>query len=113
MAWHSHNNMHSCVFHFSEEELKKRLTSQVPKFIKHTNWNYLVPHLVAKGLLDGSNTEKLLSESRTEHEKGVLFYLRVLPYNGEDAYTTFYKCLQEETEHFGHLSLLKLLQNIN
>ena len=103
-------NSYACSIDSTEQELKKRLTSQVPKFIKHTNWKYLVPHLVAEGLLDGSNTEKLLSGSKTEHEKGVIFYLEVLPYKGEDAYTTFYNCLQEETEHIGHLSLLKLLK---
>ena len=82
------------------------MTCRLPKFIELTNSEYLVPHLVSEGLLDPAATDYLLNENRTEHQKGVYFYLKVLPSKGPDAYTRFYKCLCDEKKHLGHQMLL-------
>ena len=49
----------------------------------------------------------LLNENRTEHKKGVYFYLKVLPSKGSNAYTRFYECLRGEKKHSGHETLLQ------
>ena len=81
----------------------------LPKFIQRTNWKLIVPHLVSVDLSDMATTDYLLNETRTDHDKGVHFYLRVLPFKGNDAYCRFYKCLCDEKEHLGHKSLLQIL----
>ena len=85
------------------------MTRSLPEFIELTNSEYLVPRLVSLGLLDPAATEYLLNENRTEHQKGVYFYLKVLPSKGPDAYTRLYKCLCGEQKHLGHQTLLKYL----
>ena len=81
----------------------------LPKFIAQTKWEYLVPYLVATDLSDSATTDYLLNEHKSHQEKGVHFYLRVLPSKGPDAYTRFHRCLCDEKEHLGHQSLLKIL----
>ena len=93
----------------AEEELRCRVTRSLPEFIELTNWEYLAPHLVSVDLLDPAATDYLLNETRTEHQKGVYFYLKVLPSKGPDAYTRLYKCLCDEKKHSGHKSLLHFL----
>ena len=87
------------------------MTRSLSKFIDSTKSEYLVPHLVTGGLLDPAATDYLLNENRTEHQKGVYFYLKVLPSKGPDAYTRFYKCLCDEKEHSGHESLVQICDN--
>ena len=85
------------------------MKTNLPEFIELTNLEYLVPHLVSKDLLDPAATDYLLNETRTEHQKGMYFYLKVLPSKGPDAYTRFYKCLCGEQKHLGHATLLQFL----
>ena len=84
---------------------------KLPKFIALTNWKFLLPHLVSVDLSDIATTDYLLNENRTDHDKGVHFYLRVLPSKGPDAYTRFHRCLRDEKEHLGHQSLLQICDN--
>ena len=67
------------LFFIAEEELRLRVKCSLPEFIELTNWEYLVPHLVSVDLSDPATTDYLLNETRTEHQKGVYFYLKVLP----------------------------------
>ena len=97
----------------AEEELRCRVTRSLPEFIELTNWEYLVPHLVSVDLSDPATTDYLLNETRTEHKKGVYFYLKVLPSKGPDAYTRFYKCLCDEKKHSGHKSLVQICPALN
>ena len=98
-------------FFIAEEELRQRVKCSLPEFIELTNWEYLVPHLVSVDLSDPATTDNLLNETRTEHQKGVYFYLKVLPSKGPDAYTRFYKCLCDEKNHSGHKSLVQICNN--
>ena len=99
------------TFLIAEEELRSRVKRKLPEFIELTNWEYLVPHLVSVDLSDPATTDYLLNETRTEHQKGVYFYVKVLPSKGPDAYTQFYKCLCDEKKHSGHKSLVQICNN--
>ena len=96
--------------HVSELGLhtKNIVTAHLPDFIQHTNWSYLIPHLVAKDMLTGPEVEQLLNEPN-DREKGINFYLRILPSKGNDAYLRFHECLMAEDEHLGHRTLQTLL----
>ena len=98
-----------CKYTFIITEKKLRLTvkAKLPEFIELTNWEYFVPRLVSKDLLDPAAMDYLLNENRTEHKKGEYFYLKVLPTKGPDAYTRFYECLRGEKKHSGHKTLLQ------
>ena len=93
----------------AETRLNSNVKHSLPKFIQRTNWKLIVPHLVSVDLSDHATTDFLLNETRTDHDKGIHFYLRVLPFKGPDAYTRFYTCLCDEKEHLGHKSLLQIL----
>ena len=92
----------------AEERLQSRVKQNLPKFIELTNWKFLLPHLVSVDLSDRATTEFLLNENRTHQDKGVQFYLNVLPSKGPGTYTRFYTCLRGEKEHSGHKSLLRI-----
>ena len=109
---HKHLNLWVCKYTFiAEEELRSKVKDNLPTFIRQTNWTFLLPHLVSVDLSDSVATDYLLSESKSHQEKGVHFYLRVLPSKGPDAYTRFHRCLCDEKEHLGHQSLQQLLQS--
>ena len=77
-----------------------------PKYTVQTNWKLLLPYIVSAGLSDRATNDHLLNETRTDHDKGMYFYLKVLPSKGPGAYTKFHRCLCDEKEHLGHQSLL-------
>ena len=87
---------------------KNVVSTHLPDFIEHTNWSCLIPHLVAKEMLTPSEVQQLLNEQNTR-EKGINFYLRILPAKGDDSYLRFYECLMAEGEHLGHRTLQHLL----
>ena len=87
------------------------MKAKLPEIIELTNLECLLPHLVSVDLLDPAATDYLLNETRTEHQKGVYFYLKVLPSKGPDAYTMFYKCLCNEKKHSGHQSVVQMCNN--
>ena len=86
------------------------MKQNLPKFIELTNWKFLLPHLVSVDLSDRATTHYLVTENNTHQDKGVHFYLEILPSKGPDAYTRLYKCLCDEKEHLGHQSLLEICQ---
>ena len=95
----------------TDERLQSKVKQNLPKFIELTNWKFLLPHLVSVDLSDRATTDYLLNENRTHQDKGVHFYLKVLPSKGPGTYTRFYKCLRGEKEHSGHKSLLQICDN--
>lgn len=46
-------------------------------------------------------------------ERASALLYKILPSKGLEAYETFVKCLQEETEHLGHQELVKRLKNVS
>ena len=88
-----------------------RVKHNQPVYISQTNWKLLLPHLVSVGLSDRATNDYLLNETRTDHDKGMYFYLKILPSKGLDAYTRFHRCLCDEKEHLGHQSLLEICDN--
>ena len=98
-----------CNYTFiAEDELRSKVQGKLPTFVRQTNWTFLLPHLVSVGLSDSATNDYLLNEHKSHQEKGVHFYLRVLPSKGPDAYTRFHRCLCDEKEHLGHQSLLQI-----
>ena len=95
----------------AEEKLMSRVKDHQPKYIAQTNWKLLLPHLVSVGLSDRATNDYLLNETRTDHDKGMYFCLKILPSKGPDAYTRFHRCLCDEKEHLGHQSLLEICDN--
>ena len=91
--------------------IKSCIKSPCQKFILYTNWIVLIPILLGAELLDEHTTELLLKQSTTAQEKGLEFYLRVLPSKGSTAYSRFYDCIAQEKEHSGHKSLLELMES--
>lgn len=81
-------------------------------FLNYTNWKLLLPHLMANELLDRDITEVLMNNYMTNLDKGLKFYLSVLPSKGNTAYSRFYQCVSEEEEHSGHRTLLELMDNL-
>ena len=63
---------------------------------------------MAKEVLAGPEVEQLLNEQSTQ-EKGINFYLRILPAKGNDSYLRFHECLMAEDKHLGHKTLQQLL----
>ena len=92
-----------------ERQIMACIDANCNDFVNYTNWNSLVPYLVSKDLLDKENCEFLTSHFRNSREKGLKFYLEILPSKGSTAYSRFYSCIAEEDEHSGHTSLLELL----
>ena len=102
------DNLKCTASRITEEKLMSRVKDNQPSYIAQTNWKLLLPHLVSAGLSDRATNEYLLNEIRTDHDKGMHFYLKVLPSKGPGAYTKFHRCLCDEKEHSGHQSLLQL-----
>lgn len=102
-----------CIFSLPEQDISTCIKSRCKDFLKYTNWKLLLPHLLANELLDSDITDVLISNYQTNQEKGLKFYLSVLPSKGHTAYSRFYQCLLQEEEHSGHRTLLELLDNFN
>ncbi len=66
---------------------------------------------MAQELLDQHITGILMNNYLTDHDKGLEFYLKVLPTKGSSAYSMFYDCIAQEDEHSGHRTLLELIDN--
>lgn len=66
---------------------------------------------MANELLDSHISGVLMSNYLTDHEKGLEFYVKVLPSKGNTAYSRFYDCIAREKEHIGHRTLLELMNN--
>ena len=81
------------------------------EFVNYTNWKTLLPHLMSKKLLDREISEILMSNYHTNLDKGLKFYLTVLPSKGSTAYSRFYSCIAEEEDHSGHRTLLELMDS--
>ncbi len=92
-----------------EEALQLAVVTNLPSFVRYTNWNCLVPYLMAAELVGFDKAEVLLSAHKDRTEKGNYFYIHTLPYAGWDAYRKLYKCLQSEKDHSGHSTLLRIL----
>lgn len=69
----------------------------------------LLPYLVSKKLLDPEISEILMSSNLTNYDKGLRFYVSVLPSKGNTAYSRFYHCIAHENQHIGHRTLLELM----
>lgn len=93
----------------TEMVLQQAVVSNLPLFIRYTDWNCLVSYLVAARLLSVDKAEVMLSPHKDQTEKGNYFYIHILPYAGWDAYRKLYKCLESERDHSGHSSLLRIL----
>jgi len=98
------DNLKCTASHIAED----KLVSDNQPIYAQTNWKLLLPHLVSAGLSDMATNDYLLNETRTDHDKGMHFYLKVLPSKGPGAYTKpeFHRCLCDEKEHLGYQSLL-------
>ena len=96
-----------------EQDISTCIKTRCKDFLKYTNWKLLLPHLHANELLDSDITDVLMSNYQTNRDKGLVFYLSVLPSKGHTAYSRFYQCLLEEEEHSGHRTLLELLDDFN
>ena len=95
-----------------EKRLKDRLEANAQQFINDTDWDYLVPQLVPKKLVDVAALEYLLNDGITKQKKGNFFYLKALPTKGIKAYTLFRQCLANEKQHSGHESLWRILADV-
>ena len=95
-----------------KKRLKDRLEKNAQQFINDTDWDYLVPQLVPKKLVDVAAREYLLSDVITNQKKGNFFYLKALPTKGVRAYSLFRQCLANEKQHSGHESLLRILADV-
>lgn len=94
-----------------EETVSQCIKKHCKDFLLYTNWKVLIPHLMANELLDSHISEVLMSNYRTDHEKGLEFYVKVLPSKGNTAYSRFYDCIAKENEHIGHRTLLELMNS--
>ncbi len=95
----------------AEADIKACIVANCKDFLNYSNWKLILPCLMAKDLLDSDICEILMSNSRTNLDKGLTFYLSVLPSKGKTAYSRFYQCILEEEEHSGHRTLLELMDN--
>lgn len=96
--------------HNTEQYIKDIVTKYCDDFVKYSNWSTLLPHLESGHMLDPVTKHKLMNSQLSDHEKGLHFYLTILPSQGNNAYTAFYDCLMKETEHSGHETLKEYLR---
>ena len=106
--------LHS-LFNFifsAENEIRVVVKKHCKDFVRHMNWVTILPTLESENLLDSHSAEFLMNMNTTSQLKGNFFFLSLLPSNGPDAYTRFYKCLADQHvhEHAGHKYLFDLFQ---
>ena len=99
-------NMFLMVDDPNDHALKKR----VMKYMKlHLlDLDTLVPLLNRHHLLTQSNKYDLLNRQVAPMERANALVYQILPSKGPRAFTLFVKCLQEEKEHMGHQTLVRL-----
>lgn len=88
--------------------LRETVRCELPAFVHNTDFNSLAAHLISKKLLQ-SCEYTTLKTMPTVREKGLHFYIEILPHKGRHAYRKLYKCLKDVPEHLGHRDLLKIL----
>lgn len=88
--------------------LRETVRCELPTFVHNTDFNSLAAHLISKKLLQ-SCEYTTLKTMPTVTEKGLHFYIEILPHKGRHAYRQLYKCLRDVPEHLGHSDLLEIL----
>ena len=88
--------------------LRETVRCELPVFVHNTDFNSLAAHLISKKLLQ-SCEYTTLKTMPTVREKGLHFYIEILPHKGRHAYRQLYKCLKDVPEHLAHRDLLEIL----
>ena len=68
----------------------------------------LIPYLYKHGLLTQDNLYDLKNLEVPTMERANALVYHILPSKGPGAFTKFVKCLEEEKEHMGHQTLVRL-----
>ena len=81
-------------------------------FVKYTNFEKLLPILIKYSLVNHAEANRI-SSMRVLDEQANFFFYTVLPSKGDTAYSMLVRCISEEEEHLGHVSLLQLFHGMS
>ena len=105
-----------CLFSITDASLKELSMKEL--VMKHfnpelLNFPTLIPVLNKYYLLTQDDNYILMNPLLSPTKRANALVYMILPSKGPEAFTLFFKCLQEEKEHMGHHELAKLLQIVS
>ena len=81
-----------------------------PTICRYMNRQSLAPHLLKFSLLTKDEMYHFLHDKKSPGESNN-YLINILETKHPDSAQMFYKCLQMETEHLGHLQIVEELKN--